>query len=223
MTAKTPMTTMAATTTVATTDPDRSPVRSGSRPTVHGDKSAGPGIIRTEQPATWMESIAADLERPAVRSPADLDVRRAVDAVLGGDREAFRYLVEQESAVGRSGLPSGPRRSPRGRGCRSGVVRDRVSVAGRLARRRSVRGVAGSDRRSGPPVRRAKARRSVAWIDPTDPDRLVRAGPDGSSPADDRASLAAIALGLSSATDPAAISLRAERAETIRQAVDRAR
>jgi RNA polymerase sigma-70 factor (ECF subfamily) len=68
-------------------------------------------------------------------------------------------------------------------------------------------------------VRRAKARRSVAWIDPTDPDRLVRTGPDGSSSADDRASLAAIALGLSSATDPAAISLRAERAETVRQAV----
>jgi RNA polymerase sigma factor (sigma-70 family) len=70
-------------------------------------------------------------------------------------------------------------------------------------------------------VRRAKSRRPVARIDPTDPDLVVGPAGPGSDAGADRASLAAIALGLTSSTDPALISLRAERADDVRRAVSR--
>ncbi|HSS35003.1 MAG TPA: sigma-70 family RNA polymerase sigma factor [Patescibacteria group bacterium] len=145
-------------------------------------------------------------------------MRRAVDAVLGGDREAFRYLVDRESAtvVRACHRVLGDLDEAEDAAQESFVIAYRSLAGwrgdgsfgawlGRIAVRTALR--------------RAKARRPVARIDPTDPDRLVRAAPDGSGAADDRASLAAIALGLSAVTDPAAISLRAERAETIRRAV----
>lgn len=68
-------------------------------------------------------------------------------------------------------------------------------------------------------IRRAKARRAVARIDPTDPDLVLGAGDAGWDGRADRASLAEIALGLSATTDPALISLRAERADQVRRAV----
>ena len=69
-------------------------------------------------------------------------------------------------------------------------------------------------------IRRAKTRRSVARIDPTDPDLVLGSGP-GDPAGADRASLAALALGQSSATDPALIALRSERADELRMAVAR--
>jgi RNA polymerase sigma factor (sigma-70 family) len=66
-------------------------------------------------------------------------------------------------------------------------------------------------------IRRAKTRRTVARIDPTDPDHVL--GPAQGDGSADRASLAATALGLRGATDPALLSLRAERADDLRRAV----
>jgi RNA polymerase sigma factor (sigma-70 family) len=66
-------------------------------------------------------------------------------------------------------------------------------------------------------VRRAKSRRTVARIDPTDPDHVL--GPAQGDASADRASLAATALGLRGATDPALLSLRAARADDLRRAV----
>ena len=68
-------------------------------------------------------------------------------------------------------------------------------------------------------IRRAKARRSLARIDPTDPDRVTGPSPGDASAGADRASLAALALGMRGATDPALISARAERADQLRRAV----
>jgi len=148
----------------------------------------------------------------------DLDARRAVDAVLAGDRDAFRFLVERESAS---------------------VVRSCHRVLGDLhdaedaAQEAFViayRSLAGW-RGDGPfgawigriavrnAIRRAKSRRSVARIDPTDPDLLPGSGLGNASAGADRASLAALALGLRGSTDPALISLRAERADDLRRAV----
>jgi RNA polymerase sigma factor (sigma-70 family) len=67
-------------------------------------------------------------------------------------------------------------------------------------------------------IRRARGRKPVSRIDPTDPDLVMGSGSEAGA---DRASLAALALGLSATTDPAQISLRAERAEELRAAVAR--
>lgn len=67
-------------------------------------------------------------------------------------------------------------------------------------------------------IRRARSRKAVSRIDPTDPELVLGSGADAGG---DRASLAAMALGLSATTDPAQISLRAERAEELRAAVAR--
>jgi RNA polymerase sigma-70 factor (ECF subfamily) len=70
-------------------------------------------------------------------------------------------------------------------------------------------------------IRRAKSRRSVARIDPTDPDLVLGTGIGDTAAGADRASLAAIALGQAGATDPALITLRSERADELRRAVAR--
>ena len=67
-------------------------------------------------------------------------------------------------------------------------------------------------------VRRARTRKPVARIDPTDPELVTGSSTEAGA---DRASLAALALGLTATTDPAQISLRAERAEELRSAVAR--
>jgi RNA polymerase sigma-70 factor (ECF subfamily) len=134
-----------------------------------------------------------------VDQPAGIDERAAVDAVLAGDRNAFRILVDRESAA---------------------VIRacDRIlgdihesEDAAQEAFVIAFRSLAGW-RGDGPfaawltriairiALRRAQKRRDVAWIDPTHPDHP---------------------LDLPGGLDPASSSLRAERAAGIRAAVAR--
>lgn len=131
--------------------------------------------------------------------PEVIDERAAVDAVLAGDRDAFRVLVDRESA---------------------GIIRACHRILGDLHESEDAaqeafviafRSLAGW-RAEGPfgawltriairiALRRAQKRRDVAWIDPTHADR----------PLD-------VAGGL----DPATSSLRAERAADVRAAVAR--
>ncbi len=137
--------------------------------------------------------------------------------MLAGDRDAFRYLVERES---------------------TSVVRACHRVLGDLHEAEDAaqeafviayRSLAGW-RGEGPfgawlgriairiAVRRARTRKPVARIDPTDPELVMGSSTEAGA---DRASLAAMALGLTGTTDPAMISLRTERAEELRSAVAR--
>src|SRR3954452_13416225 len=129
-----------------------------------------------------------------VASVAGLEDRSVVDAVLGGDRDAFRLLVDRESAS---------------------VIRACHRVLGDLHEAEDAaqeafvtafQSLAGW-RGDGPfgawltriavriALRRAQRRRDVAWIDPMDP---------------------AHGLDLSGGPDPAAATVRAERATDIR-------
>src|SRR4029077_13436069 len=131
--------------------------------------------------------------------PEAIDERAVVDAVLAGERDAFRVLVHRESAA---------------------VIRacDRIlgdihesEDAAQEAFVMAFRSLAGW-RGDGPfgawltrvagriALRRAQKRRDVGWIDPTDPDRP---------------------LDIPGGLDPASISLRAERAAGLRDAVAR--
>ena len=141
---------------------------------------------------------------PSTHTPPDvppeaLDERAAVDAVLAGDRDAFRVLVERESA---SVI----------RACHR-VLGDihEAEDAAQEAFVTAFRSLAGW-RGDGPfgawltriamriAIRRAERRRDVTWIDPTDPSsRIDRPG----------------------GQDPAITALRAERAEGLRSAVSR--
>jgi RNA polymerase sigma-70 factor, ECF subfamily len=135
--------------------------------------------------------------------------RTIVDAVLAGDRDAFRHLVERESAS---------------------VVRASHRILGDLHEAEDVAQEAfvtayrslASWRGDGPfgawltriavrlALRRLGQRKAVTWIDPTGaPD------PDGAGTA------ASVTGGLSAGarSDPASIALRAERASDLRLAV----
>jgi RNA polymerase sigma-70 factor (ECF subfamily) len=123
----------------------------------------------------------------------------AVEAVLAGDRDAFRVLVDRESAAVI-------------RACQRilGDLHDAEDAA-QEAFVTAFRSLAGW-RAEGPfgawvtriavriALRRAQKRREVAWIDPTHPDRP---------------------LDIAGGPDPAATSLRAERAAGVRAAVAR--
>jgi RNA polymerase sigma-70 factor (ECF subfamily) len=134
---------------------------------------------------------------PTTAHPEVFDERAAVDAVLAGDRDAFRQLVERESAA---------------------VIRACHRILGDLHEAEDAaqeafvtafRSLAGW-RADGPfgawltriavriAIRRAKSRREVTWIDPTDPSR---------------------GIDLPGGQDPAVSSLRTERAAGIRAAV----
>lgn len=136
---------------------------------------------------------------PTTDRPEVLDERAAVDAVLAGDRDAFRQLVERESAA---------------------VIRACHRILGDLHEAEDAaqeafvtafRSLAGW-RADGPfgawltriavriAIRRAKSRREVTWIDPTDPSR---------------------GIDLPGGQDPAVSALRTERAAGIRSAVAR--
>jgi RNA polymerase sigma-70 factor (ECF subfamily) len=137
--------------------------------------------------------------RPTATHPEVLDERAAVDAVLAGDRDAFRTLVDRESAS---------------------VIRSCYRVLGDLHEAEDAaqeafvtafRSLAGW-RADGPfgawltriairiAIRRAQGRRDVTWIDPTDPSR---------------------GIDLPGGQDPAITSLHAERAAGVRTAVAR--
>jgi len=149
-------------------------------------------------PSTADRQGGTPITTPSLAAAADLDDRAAVDAVLAGDREAFRVLVERESAS---------------------VIRACHRVLGDLHEAEDAaqeafvtafRSLAGW-RGDGPfgawltriavriALRRAQRRRDVAWLDPSTPAGLdVAGGPD-----------------------PAHASIRAERAADVRAAVSR--
>lgn len=137
--------------------------------------------------------------RSTAAPPEVLDERAAVDAVLAGDRDAFRFLVDRESAAVI-------------RACHRvlGDVHEAEDAA-QEAFVTAFKSLAGW-RADGPfgawitriavriAIRRARARREVTWIDPTDPTR---------------------GIDLPGGQDPAATSLRTERAAGVRAAVSR--
>jgi len=136
---------------------------------------------------------------PSRKHAEVIDERAAVEAVLAGDRDAFRILVDQESAAVI-------------RACHRvlGDVHEAEDAA-QEAFVTAFRSLAGW-RGEGPfgawitriavriAVRRAQRRRDVSWIDPTAPAIVA------DSPGDQ---------------DPAISSLRAERAAGVRSAVAR--
>ena len=135
---------------------------------------------------------------PAIRSEVT-DERAAVDAVLAGDRDAFRFLVEREGPAVQ-------------RACHR-VLGDlhEAEDAAQEAFVTAFRSLA-AWRGDGPfgawltriairiALRRAQRRRDVAWIDPSDPSTGVD---------------------LPGGQDPAFTTLRAERAAGVRAAVGR--
>lgn len=149
------------------------------------------------------------------RSSADpgdrRDERAIVEAVLAGDRDAFRHLVERESAS---------------------VVRACHRILGDLHEAEDAAQEAfvtayrslASWRGEGPfgawltriavriALRQAGKRRSVTWLDP--------AGSDGSGVGDAvSAAVDAHSAAAASRTDPAMLAVRAERAAALRDAV----
>jgi RNA polymerase sigma-70 factor, ECF subfamily len=159
----------------------------------------------------WRSTIAS--EPASLASPsASTDDRAIVDAVLGGDREAYRRLVERE----------GPALV---RACHR-VLGDHAEAedAAQEAFVTAFRSLA-TWRGDGPfgawltrigvriALRHVSRRRTVAWRDPL----RAAGGETGLDPADRAAERAAIAA--APLTDPAVLSLRAERATEIRTAV----
>jgi RNA polymerase sigma-70 factor (ECF subfamily) len=135
---------------------------------------------------------------PATHSEVT-DERSAVDAVLAGDRDAFRFLVEREgpAVVRACHRVLGDLHEAEDAAQEAFVIAFRSLAAwrgdgpfGAWLTRIAVR-IA---------LRRALRRRDVAWIDPTDPARVID---------------------LPGGPDPAITSLRAERAAGIRAAVSR--
>jgi len=156
---------------------------------------------------------ATDPRHPPVGDgiAADEEARRVVAAVLGGDRNVFRILVERESRS---------------------LVRTCYRVLGDFHEAEDSAQEAfvtayralGTWRGEGPfgawlsriavriAVRRAGRRRPVAWIDPRPPADGGRA--EGGS-----VSESALAAAMGGAPDPAHLAVRAERAAAIRAAV----
>jgi RNA polymerase sigma-70 factor (ECF subfamily) len=141
-----------------------------------------------------------------------LDERHIVEAVLAGDRDAFRRLVERESAA---------------------VIRTCHRILGDHAEAEDAAQEAfvtayrslAMWRSDGPfgawltriavriSLRQAGRRRTVAWRAPT-PGLAADTAPSSADRAADREAMAA-----ANRTDPAALSLRSERATEIRDAV----
>jgi RNA polymerase sigma-70 factor, ECF subfamily len=145
--------------------------------------------------------------------PGSRDERAIVEAVLAGDRDAYRQLVERESTA---------------------IVRTCHRILGDLHEAEDAAQEAfvtayrslASWRGEGPfgawltriavriALRQAGRRQTVAWIDPT--------GPAGASDADGSAASAALdaqAAAAAPRTDPALLTVRGERATELRNAV----
>ena len=158
----------------------------------------------------WSRPIVSD-SLPAYEPTASTDDRVIVEAVLAGDREAYRRLVEREAP----GLI---------RACHR-ILGDHAEAedAAQEAFVTAFRSLA-SWRGDGPfgawvtrigvriALRQAGRRRTVTWRDPHG-----SAATDAATPADRAADRDAIAA--APMTDPAILSLRAERATEIRTAV----
>jgi len=145
-------------------------------------------------PITQRSSPPADVVTPDV-----LDERSAVEAVLAGDREAFRVLVERESAavIRVCHRILGDVHEAEDAAQEAFVIAFRSLAAwrgdgpfGAWLTRIAVR-IA---------LRRAQRRRDVTWIDPGNP---------------------ANGIDLPGGTDPVTTTLRAERAAGLRSAVGR--
>jgi RNA polymerase sigma-70 factor (ECF subfamily) len=166
---------------------------------VSGAGAAHPDARGEAYPDRSPEDWSTDLVRmTAADMRAALDEREVVDAVLGGDRDAFRGLVEHES---RAVIATCTR-----------ILGDRAEAedVAQEAFLTAYRSLA-SWRSDGPfgawvsriavrlAIRRAAQRKQVVWLDPvSDGDPAVATAPDG---------------------DPAHRALQAERDEGLRAAV----
>ena len=148
------------------------------------------GPRRPESDRSEPTSAALDsTDRPRTSTPAGRSMPSSA-----GDRDAFRFLVERESAsvVRACHRVLGDLHEAEDAAQEAFVIAYRSLAGwrgdgsfgawlGRIAVRNAIR--------------RAKARRSVARIDPTDPDLVLGSGPGDAMAGADRASLAAMALG----------------------------
>jgi RNA polymerase sigma-70 factor (ECF subfamily) len=169
-------------------------------------------VVRSSQGRIEGSRQISDANIGTVRQPTGLrDDQAIVEAVLAGDREAFRQLVDRESAS---------------------VVRACHRVLGDLHEAEDAAQEAfvtayrslASWRGEGPfgawltriavriAVRQAGRRKTVAWLD-------MAAVADGSVADATSASVAAASMAASGQTDPSVLTARAERAADIRSAV----
>ncbi len=178
----------------------------------HGIMVAGRfDAVADAEPAAQRRTAIAIDQGSFDRSAATADERAIVAAVLAGDRDAFRRLVERES-------PALVRACHR-------ILGDHAEAedAAQEAFVTAYRSLA-SWRGDGPfgawltrigiriALRQAGKRRTVTWRDPALGSSSARTDP--AARAADRAAVAAAPL-----TDPAVLSMRAERATEIRTAV----
>jgi RNA polymerase sigma-70 factor (ECF subfamily) len=141
------------------------------------------------------------------------DDRAIVDAVLGGDREAFRRLVERESVA----LVRACHRILGDRADAEDAAQEAFVIAYRqLASWRGEGPFGAWLTRIGVRIalRQAGKRRTVTWRDPLAPGASPAPAIDPLTQALDGAALEAAPL-----TDPAVLSMRAERATELRAAV----
>jgi RNA polymerase sigma-70 factor, ECF subfamily len=174
----------------------------------------------TRRPSGWPAHVRRDLSIEAQsldRTTAAWDERAIVDAVLAGDREAFRRLVERESAA----LVRACHRILGDRSDAEDAAQEALVTAYRqLASWRGDGPFGAWLMRIGVRIalRQAGKRRTVTWRDPLGGG--TPAG-GGSSTAVDPITRATDQAAIESAplTDPAMLSMRAERATELRAAV----
>jgi RNA polymerase sigma-70 factor (ECF subfamily) len=159
----------------------------------------------------WRSAIEHESIGPD-RSQQLADERGIVAAVLDGDREAFRRLVERESDA----LVRACQRILGDHAEAEDAAQEAFVTAYRSLSAWRGEGTFGAWlMRIGVRIalRQASRRRTVAWLDPHQPEYPGDRG-DPAARAADRAAIAAAPI-----TDPAILSLRAERATEIRAAV----
>src|SRR5262245_1895703 len=175
---------------------------------VAGRSSASGAGGRDDAPRSTIES-APTTGRPPTSS---VDDRALVAAVLDGDRDAFRRLVEREA----DGLVRACQRILGDHAEAEDAAQEAFVTAYRSLATWRGEGTFGAWlTRIGVRIalRQAGRRRTVAWLDPAS-TAAAADRPDPAARAADRAAIDAAAL-----TDPAILSLRAERATEIRAAV----